>query len=487
MHLARHSITSTTPVNVIDVRFDADCDIFAAATPSGFGVYKTWPLRLVRKRDLTGTVSKILPLHKTNIIFLVGGGRNPRYPPNKVIFWDESIGKEVVELEFREQVRGLACRRGTLAVALKRRIVVFDVSNDRKVARTGEWETCENERGLLALATVPDATLLIAPGRQVGHVQLIHLTPCPPPPLPSPPPDTPPISHPTAHRPTRNPVSIIVAHTTSLTTLALPASGRLISTTSSRGTLIRVWNATTGKLLKELRRGSDSAVIYGVAFRGDETELCVWSDKGTVHVFKISDKEGGASNRQSTFSPLSGYLHRYFSSQWSYAQYRLPSSSTHISLHSATTNNSRPLAPEDEKCTVGWIEVPVVVTPPSEAPTAAQSSKASGSKTTAPKPAPQQLRQTQTDYQLVALTFSGCWYRLSVPSSLSSTNTTGAGAGSSSSRRFSSSSSYTATEKGKGKSKRKDESYAGDMDDERPERECSLIEFKRFGRWDGWG
>lgn len=50
MHLARHSITSTTPVNVIDVRFDANCDIFAAATPSGFGVYKTWPLKLVRKR-----------------------------------------------------------------------------------------------------------------------------------------------------------------------------------------------------------------------------------------------------------------------------------------------------------------------------------------------------------------------------------------------------------------------------------------------------
>lgn len=64
-----------------------------------------------------------------------------------MIFWDEAIGREVVELEFKEQVRGLACRRGTLVVALKRRIVVFDVSNDQRVARTGEWETCENERG----------------------------------------------------------------------------------------------------------------------------------------------------------------------------------------------------------------------------------------------------------------------------------------------------------------------------------------------------
>ncbi|KAG9012652.1 hypothetical protein FRB94_005262 [Tulasnella sp. JGI-2019a] len=487
MHLARHSITSTTPVNVIDVRFNADCELFAAATPSGFGVYKTWPLKLLRKRDLTGTVSKILPLHKTNIIFLVGGGRNPSYPPNKVIFWDESIGREVVELEFKEQVRGLACRRGTLVVALKRRIVVFDVSNDKKVARIGEWETCENEKGLLALASAPDATLLIAPGRQVGHVQLIHLPPCPPPPLPSPPPDgLPSSSTAVPQRPTKYPVSIIVAHTTSLTTLSLPPSGRLISTTSSRGTLIRVWNATTGKLLKELRRGSDSAVIYGVAFRQDETELCVWSDKGTIHVFKISDKEGGTNNRQSTFSPLSGYLHKYFSSQWSYAQYRLPSTSTHISLHSATPNNSRPdpRHTEEEKCTVGWIEVPVVVTPAPAitTPQSPQSAKASGARVITPQP----LRQTQVDYQLVALTFSGCWYRLSVPSSLSTSSVNAVGS-SSPVRRASSASSFTATEKGKGKAKRKDGSEAGDTDDERPERECSLIEFKRFGRWDGWG
>lgn len=97
--------------------------------------------------DLTGgTLSKILPLHATNIVFLVGGGRNPRYPPNKVIFWDEALGKEVVELEFREQVRGLACRRGLLAVALARRVVLFDVLGD-KVVRRGEWETCENKRG----------------------------------------------------------------------------------------------------------------------------------------------------------------------------------------------------------------------------------------------------------------------------------------------------------------------------------------------------
>jgi len=92
-----------------------------------------------------GTLSTICPLHSTSLLFLVGGGRSPRYPPNKVIFWDDAQGKEVAELEFRDAVRGIACRRGTLAVALKRRVVAFEITDT--VKRLREWETAENERG----------------------------------------------------------------------------------------------------------------------------------------------------------------------------------------------------------------------------------------------------------------------------------------------------------------------------------------------------
>ena len=84
-------------------------------------------------------------MHCSSLLFLVGGGRDPRYPPNKVIFWNEALGKEVAELEFREKVRGLACRRGWLAVALRRRVVAFEIGESIK--RYGEWDTYENTRG----------------------------------------------------------------------------------------------------------------------------------------------------------------------------------------------------------------------------------------------------------------------------------------------------------------------------------------------------
>ena len=140
-------------------------------------------------------------------------------------------------------------------------------------------------QGILAMATAAYATLLAIPGRQMGHVQLVHLPPCVPPAPLGPPPSVPPSKPPPP--PLKHPVSMIAAHESALTTLSLPPSGRFLATTSSRGTLVRIWDTTSGKLLREFRRGADTAEIYGVAFRPDEKEVGVWSDKGTVHIFSL--------------------------------------------------------------------------------------------------------------------------------------------------------------------------------------------------------
>ncbi|KAI0321839.1 WD40-repeat-containing domain protein [Amylostereum chailletii] len=464
MNLARHSISATDPLILYDVRYDPDCSIFTISTPAGFAIYRTCPLELVRKREVTGgTLSMVVPMHVSSLLFLVGGGRSPRYPPNKVMFWDEAAGREVAELEFREKVRGLACRRGWLAVALRRRVVVFEIG--KSVSRYGEWDTCDNPRGLLAIATGAFATLLAAPGRQTGHVQLIHLPPCRPPEPVGPPPPT---------RPRRPPVtkhshSVIAAHNTALTTLAVPPSGRLFATTSLRGTLVRVWDTATGKQVRELRRGTDQAEIYGVAFRPDEAELCVWSDKGTVHIFALSGRDG-PSNRQSTLSSLTSYLPlpKYFESEWSYAQFRVPTQSSHISLTQRTAGRQDPDVAEEEKCTVGWIQMPVEEerSPVSGAPS------------------------STSEYQLVALTYSGGWYRLSLPSSTASTQARASSptVGSSHSvrshqtplpkqRAAPASLSPGRGDKGKGVA----------HDKEKESRDCILQEYRRFGSWDGWG
>ncbi|KAF8165450.1 WD40-repeat-containing domain protein [Crassisporium funariophilum] len=445
MNLGRHSISSTNPVQIFDAKFDAECNIFTASTPAGFAVYRTCPLQLIRKRELTG-----------------GTLASPAIPPNKVIFWNDALGKEVAELEFRERVRGLACRRGWLAVSLRRRVVVFQLGES--VTRYSEWDTCDNPRGLLAMATAPYSTLLAIAGRQIGHVQLIHLPPCPSPSLTGPPSSSPPRKPPPP--PLKHPVSIIQAHKTALTSLSIPPSGRLLATTSIQGTLVRIWDTVSGRPVKELRRGTDKANIYGVAFRPDEQEICVWSDKGTVHVFNLV--VSGSTNRQSTFSPLAPFIPipKYFESQWSYAQYRIPVQSSHISLSSSTSRSSTVDLPDEERCVVGWIDY-------------------------SPEGQP---RSPIAEYQLIALTFTGGWYRLALPkpkarssSKLSSGPSPSAGLASASppktsyvphARSISGSSTMSRPDKGKEKERDGEKTQS---------RNCALEEYRRFGRWDGWG
>ncbi|PSR71784.1 hypothetical protein PHLCEN_2v12285 [Hermanssonia centrifuga] len=325
--------------------------------------------------------------------------------------------------------------------------------------------------GLLCIATGTHSTLLAIPGRQTGHVQLVHLPPCPPPQPIGPPSSTPPAPPPPT--PTKHPVSIIAAHTTALTTLTVPPSGKYLATTSSRGTLIRIWDSNTGKLVRELRRGSDKAEIYGVAFRPDEREVCVWSDKGTVHIFSLVGGSGG-SNRQSTFSPLTPYipLPKYFDSEWSYAQYRIPAQSAHISLSAPPTKLPTADDVDEEKCVVGWIEGPA---------------DDSG----------EPNRAAPSEYQLIALTYTGGWYRLSLPASNTPMMPSGSPSPKSqpisisppSVRQLSmqrprsptgSSVVTSRTEKGKGKDRERDK-------EGKESRDCILREFRRYGRWDGWG
>lgn len=84
-----------------------------------------------------------------------------------------------------------------------------------------------------------------------------------------------------------HPAAMIAAHRSTLATLSIPPSGKFLATTSKQGTLVRVWDADDGRLVGEYRRGVDKAEIYGVAFRQDEKEICVWSDKGTIHAFTL--------------------------------------------------------------------------------------------------------------------------------------------------------------------------------------------------------
>jgi len=74
--------------------------------------------------------------------------------------------------------------------------------------------------------------------------------------------------------------------------MTLNFSGNLLATASDKGTLIRIFSTEDGTPLQEVRRGSDKAEIYSIAFDKNSHWIACSSDKGTIHIFTVSQEKG---------------------------------------------------------------------------------------------------------------------------------------------------------------------------------------------------
>jgi len=198
-------------------------------------------------------------------------------------------------------------------------------------------ETTSNPKGLCALCPVTSNNVLVCPGLQRGHVRVeLYNT---------------------------KSTTLIPAHETKLACFALNFDGTRLATASEKGTLFRIFDTATGKALQEVRRGVDRAEIYSICFNANSEWLACSSDKGTIHVYKLNpevqtkertlddqqqdqqnhsvEKEKDKpdektakekANPKSSLALFKSILPKYFSSEWSYAQYRVPDTRTIVAF-----------------------------------------------------------------------------------------------------------------------------------------------------------
>ncbi|KAJ5107789.1 hypothetical protein N7456_004464 [Penicillium angulare] len=239
----------------LSTTFNNDTSCFSVGLEDGFCVFNADPCELKVSRDFNAGIGLAELLGQTNYLAIVGGGRTPKFPQNKLVIWDDDKQKPAITLEFRTSVLGVRLSKSRIVAALLNSIHVFSFSAPPQ--KLAVYETYDNPLGLACLSQ----KLLAFPGRSPGQVQMIELE-------------------------TGN-ISIIPAHSSSLRAMALSPDGEILATASEAGTLIRIFSTANCTKLAELRRGVDHAVIFSLSFSPSNTLLAVTSDKSTLHIFDV--------------------------------------------------------------------------------------------------------------------------------------------------------------------------------------------------------
>jgi len=292
--------------------FNQDHTCFACATNTGFSIYSSKPFKKTISRDFSGGIKIVEMLFRCNMIGLVGTGVNPKHPTNKLLIWDDRQRRFIGEIEAKNEIRAVKLSYEKVFVVVDRKIYIYSFDD---FALLEVFDTYQNPNGLCAINNLRKKVVVAFPERRAGTVRVVHFE-------------------------STNRLVEVRAHESAVNCLTLNSDGNYLATASERGTLIRIWNAGSGALVQEVRRGIDKAFIHSLSFDLKSEWIVCGSDRGTIHIFKVCESEGEIKETSSALSPSTssssliknkrsklGFMQRllpkYFRSEWSYARFRV--------------------------------------------------------------------------------------------------------------------------------------------------------------------
>ncbi len=253
---------------VLSCSFNQDRSCLAVATRRGFKIYSCDTGTCVYD-DSMGAVRIVEMLFCTSLLVVVGAGDTPELSPRRLKVLNTSNHTCIADLTFVSSVLAVRLNRARLVVVEERRAVVHDLST-LCVQRT--IDTVPNPRGVCALSSDEDSSLLALPAHTHAGAVVIH------------------------DCVNLHVVCELQCHNSPVAACALTRDGAMLATASAKGTVIRVHCLPHGTKLWSFRRGVVGANVRSLCFGLESTTddadpgaklLAASSEKGTVHVWRI--------------------------------------------------------------------------------------------------------------------------------------------------------------------------------------------------------
>ena len=318
--------TLTNISKMLCFSFNQNCSCFCIGTEKGFVIYKSYPLNDYYIRDLKGGIGLIAMFNTSNIIGLVGGGKRPFSSLNKLVIWNDATSKQVLEITVDFKIKDVKVKNSLIALIGKKKINIYrydsleDIMDYKQI---DEITIPENKYNIFSMNMEPNKNIIAYLSKNIGEIKLRTYN------------DK---NSQSKQNYTSNTIS---AHQSEITCMALNHQGDIIASCGQKGSVIKLFAASSGTLLKELRRGTDSAEIYSLKFDKTSKYFLCTSSKGTVHIFNVV-KNKAIKNPKSTFSSIASYLNiqnSFLSNEWSFAQYHINCKSYNLANFTEKNNN----------------------------------------------------------------------------------------------------------------------------------------------------
>lgn len=264
---------SSRPAKFRLLRFNPSGQVLLASNAMGFAVVRCSPFETVCRKGKPSNTRLSIELPGTGIVELLGmtslavvtgSGEDPEFSSRSLKILNLNSGKSICRMQFSSTVLNVRLMPSRMIVVLLEKIIILDLPS---LSKRCAIDTPENPLGLVCvIALAEDDVLMAFPGSKRGTVHLydgkrLKL------------------------------VCKVNAHNSALQSFAFSRDGINLATSSRKGTVVKVFCCRTGKLLKTLKRGTNTAKIVSISFNTTGTYLCVSSDRDTVHIFSLTSKK----------------------------------------------------------------------------------------------------------------------------------------------------------------------------------------------------
>ena len=323
--------TLTNNSKMLCFSFNQDSSCFCIGTEKGFIIYKSSPLNDYYIRDLNGGVGLIAMFNNSNLVGIVGGGKRPYSALNKLVIWNDATSKPILEITVDFKIKNIKVKKSLIAIIGKKTIKIYYYNSLEDIMNYIDIDTIttpENKNGIFTMNTDPKKNIIAYLTKNIGEIMIKTYFR-------------------KKNSDDENDYKIISktqsisAHQSEVTVMSLDPKGDILASVSQKGSLIRLFDTSTGSFLKGLRRGNDSAEIYSINFDKTSQYVLITSNKGTVHIFNIG-KSKIVKNPKSFLSSLAPYLNlqnTYLDNEWSFAQYHTKCKINNIANFSGKNND----------------------------------------------------------------------------------------------------------------------------------------------------